>query len=106
MTEKEIFETVKATSVEDGFTQQEMAKHLECSQGAVSRMLAGESKFLSLAVKWVEMRIPVLDWEIETDDEGKPVRYYKAVSSNYAENKLLPDSEGEFMRNQNSPLRI
>lgn len=76
MSEAEIFESAKATA--EGFTQKEMAEYLECSQPAVSQMLNGDSNMLGLAVKWLEMRIPILDWSIETR-HGKPVRYYKAV---------------------------
>ncbi len=79
MTEKEIFET--ANALRKGYTQREMAEYLECSQPAVSKMLAGRSEMLTLAVKWIEMRTPFKFWELETDTNGKPVTYYKSLSS-------------------------
>lgn len=77
LTEKEIFET--ARSVSEGMTQQEIADHLDCTQSSVSKMLNGESKMISLAIRWMEMHVPAIDWHIETDSDGKPVRYFKAV---------------------------
>lgn len=76
LTEDQIFDTAIETA--KGWTQTEMAEHLECSQAAVSKMLNKESKMLSLAVKWVEMRMPSMSWEIEKEND-KPVRYYKVV---------------------------
>ena len=78
--EEKIFKSVKKAA--EGFTQKEVAEHLDVSEASVSKMMNGQSKMLSLAVRWLEMRMPILDWSIETDDEGKPIKYYKAISSN------------------------
>jgi predicted transcriptional regulator len=79
ITESELFDMARTLS--KGFTQVQIASELEVTQPAVSKMLAGKPEMVSLAIRWIESTLPVVDWEIEKDKTGKPERYYRVNRS-------------------------
>jgi transcriptional regulator with XRE-family HTH domain len=74
LTESQLFEMARTLS--KGFTQVQIASELEVTQSAVSQMLAGKPSMIGLAIRWVELTLPLTDWEIEKESD-KPVKYYK-----------------------------
>ena len=75
LTESELFDM--ARTLANGFTQVQIASELKVSQSAVSQMLAGKPEMVSLAIRWIDSTLPIVDWEVEKDSAGKPARYYR-----------------------------